>query len=249
MEFLNIHSSTYNSPAFVGAEPTDRATWLCLLFFCIGQENGGTIDNCGGWSDRKWQQLVRVTLEETGRTTELWEWLETEGGGRSLKVAFYPTDAEQKVIAARKSGRAGGLAKAGATGTRPSQPQAPAKQQPAQPGSERPTKGNGMEGNGREGNESAPRARDADARSELPTSLDTPPVREAWQRWLVHWSQTFNDSRPMPEQTAHIHLQKLAEFGAEQAPAAIDNAIAKRMRVPLLPFPDRNQGPNGAAMR
>lgn len=101
MDWLNIHVSTLDSEAFVGAEPVDRATWLCLMRFCCGQENGGVIPQAREWSDRKWQQVCRVTLEEVVRECALWSW--TEDG--SLRVNFYPEEKEREVKTKRVAGK------------------------------------------------------------------------------------------------------------------------------------------------
>lgn len=107
MEWLNIHASFLDSPEFIGSEPTDRATWICLLRYCAGQENGGIIADAGSWGDRKWQQLARVTLREVRRESALWKW---EDG--KLIVAAYPADKEELVkqrrSVARKNGMRGG---------------------------------------------------------------------------------------------------------------------------------------------
>ena len=89
MNWLNIELTTLRSEAFVGCEPTDRATWLCLMAYCADQENGGTIQNAETWGDRKWMQLVGITKEASRRDCDLWRW-----NGGSLFVAFYPTDKE-----------------------------------------------------------------------------------------------------------------------------------------------------------
>lgn len=267
MDFLNIHIRTLLSEEFVGAAPTERATWLCLLGYCIVQENGGIIADCSDWSDRKWQQVVRVTKEETEAETELWEWIETGDGTRGLKVAFYPTEAETKVRAKRIAGRLGGQstsqakseaarlnlgsAKQAAKQPPPTPPSEPPSTPPSRAPSTAPTEQEQEREQEQEGNESAARARasDANQRTSLPSSLDTEPMREAWQSWRVYWVQTFNAGKPMTEQTAHIHLQKLAKIGAANAPAAIENAIGKRLRLPAEPFQTGSRLPNGAAMR
>lgn len=106
MEWLNIHVSMLDSPEFLGSEPVDRATWLCLLRYCIGQENGGRILGAAEWGDRKWQQLVRVTLAEVQRQSSLW-WLE-DG---ALVVAGYPKARERQVKQGRKNAYAGAMAR------------------------------------------------------------------------------------------------------------------------------------------
>jgi hypothetical protein len=99
MEWINIHSATLNSPEFLGSEPIDRATWLMLLHFCCTQENGGRIQGCQDWGDRRWQQICRVTHREVGRSCELWNW-----DGKDLVVSFYPEKKEREVQAKRLAG-------------------------------------------------------------------------------------------------------------------------------------------------
>jgi hypothetical protein len=107
MNWLNIETTTLDSEEFVGSEPTARATWLCLFRFCAGQENGGVIEACKGWSDRKWQQLARVTQAEVLAESALWKW-----EGENLRLWAYPTDKETEVKhrrnRARTNGRLGG---------------------------------------------------------------------------------------------------------------------------------------------
>jgi hypothetical protein len=67
MIWLNLNVATLDSEEFVGSDPVERATWLCLLRYCVGQENGGRIAGCKKWKDSHWQQLCRVTLREIFR--------------------------------------------------------------------------------------------------------------------------------------------------------------------------------------
>jgi hypothetical protein len=99
MEWLNIHGSTLRSAAFIGAEPIDRATWLCLLAFCANQENAGRIANCDDWGDRRWQQVAGVTSKEVRRSSELWTW-----DGKDIVVEFYPTKKEAEIRSKRQAG-------------------------------------------------------------------------------------------------------------------------------------------------
>lgn len=103
MEWLNLHTSTLDSPQFVGAEPAERATWLCLLRYCVGQENGGRIALCRGWNDRRWQQLCRVMKREVIGPSDLWEW-----DGDDLVVWAYPVNKEEEVKRNRSNGAKGG---------------------------------------------------------------------------------------------------------------------------------------------
>jgi hypothetical protein len=107
MNWINIETATLDSEEFVGSDPTERATWLCLLRFCAGQENGGIIKNCRTWPDRKWQQLARVMQAEVERETALWNWVDDD-----LHLWRYPTDKETEVKhrreRARTNGKSGG---------------------------------------------------------------------------------------------------------------------------------------------
>lgn len=110
MNWLNLNIQTLDSENFLGSEPVDRATWLCLLRYCIGQENGGIIEDCREWGDRKWQQLVRVTKKEAMRECDLWAW-----HGSDLIVWGYPVEKEgeiqQKRERAKTNGAKGGRPK------------------------------------------------------------------------------------------------------------------------------------------
>lgn len=99
MEWLNLHVSVLDSVEFVGCEPVEQATWLKLLRFAIGQENGGRIAGCKSWKDRKWQQLTRCTKREVGAECDLWEW-----DGDDLLVTFYPVEKEEEVQRMRSLG-------------------------------------------------------------------------------------------------------------------------------------------------
>lgn len=141
MEWLNLHTSVLDSPEVLGEEPINRATWLFLLRYCIGQENKGRICGAVSWGDRKWQQLVRVTLAEVKADSSLWAWR-----GDDLEVKLYPHDKErevkQKRISARRNGNRGGRPKKTNVGL----PQKPTSVNSAK------AEGKGMEGegNGRE---------------------------------------------------------------------------------------------------
>ena len=103
MEWLNLHVSVLDSDEVKGSEPIDRATWLMLLRYCAGQENGGVIIECREWADRKWQQLCAVTRAEIERNSILWSW-----DGDNLVLNHYPAEKEHEVKTNRKNGRKGG---------------------------------------------------------------------------------------------------------------------------------------------
>ncbi|MBU6170571.1 MAG: hypothetical protein KGQ87_03640 [Verrucomicrobia bacterium] len=100
MNWLNLSTQTLDSENFLGSDPVGRATWLCLLRYCIGQENGGIITACDAWADRKWQQLVRVTKEEVMQTCDLWSW-----EGDRLIVWGYPKEKEDEIQHLRHLGK------------------------------------------------------------------------------------------------------------------------------------------------
>ena len=105
MRWLNIEIANLRSPAFVGAEPVERATWLSLLAYCADQENGGRIAECRSWKDRQWQQTCGITQAEAEAESGLWKW-----HGDQLVVEFYPFAKQAEVQAKRSSGSMGGKA-------------------------------------------------------------------------------------------------------------------------------------------
>ena len=110
MNWINIHTDTLRSEAYLGADPVERATWLNLLAWCCAQENGGVIEDCREWKDRMWQQLCGVTKSEVETDTRLYSF-----EGQNLVVEFYPEDMEQKVKKLRSNGRKGGRPKKAAS--------------------------------------------------------------------------------------------------------------------------------------
>lgn len=150
MEWLNLHTSVLDSAEFLHAEPTQRATWLCLQRYCIGQENSGRIIGAKSWKDRIWQQLCRVTIKEIQDDCGLWSW-----EGDDLLVAFYNLESERKVQRLR-----GQAASAGhASWNKRSSPQGEPTAEPygSNGGSGLgDAKGKERKGNGREGNEIPP---------------------------------------------------------------------------------------------
>lgn len=104
MDWLNLHIPTVlRSAEFIGSEPVDRSTHVMLLAFCAFQENGGIIQGCRDWKDRKWQQIAAVTREEVKRECDLWTW-----NGDDLHVNFYPAEKEVIVKAKRELARENG---------------------------------------------------------------------------------------------------------------------------------------------
>ena len=106
MDWINIHRTTLSTEEFLGCDPVQRATWLCLLAYCVDQENGGTIRDAGAWGDRRWQQIIRVTKAEAQDKCPLWSW-----DGLDLTVWAYPIEKEIMVQQKPGAGRLGGSAK------------------------------------------------------------------------------------------------------------------------------------------
>jgi len=100
MNWINIRTEFLQGERFRGCEPTDRATWLCLLGYCHSQENHGVLVNCRDWPDRKWQQVVAVTKEEVNRSCGLWFW-----DGDDLVVREYPVEKQAEISAKREAGK------------------------------------------------------------------------------------------------------------------------------------------------
>lgn len=103
MNWININVTVIDSEEFLGATPTERATWLCLIRYCAGQENGGRIEGAKHWKDRKWQQVVRVTSREVSAKCDLWTW-----EGDDIVVTYYPGDKEAEVRQRREIAKANG---------------------------------------------------------------------------------------------------------------------------------------------
>ena len=138
MEWLNLHASTLDSEQFVRADPVARATWLCLLRYCIGQENGGKIIGAASWTDRDWLQVAKVTKSEACAESPLWKW-----EGHDILVWSYPSEKEAVVQRKREVS-----ASNGAKGGRPRTHRKPSGN-PDQTHEEPSAK---AEGNGREWN-------------------------------------------------------------------------------------------------
>lgn len=103
MNWINIHTDTLRDSIFIGAEPLERATWICLLGWSCTQENGGVIEDCKTWSDRRWQQTCGVTKEEIENGDGLFFFQ-----GNDLVITYYPKDHENTVKSKREAGKKGG---------------------------------------------------------------------------------------------------------------------------------------------
>lgn len=112
MEYLSIPVRLFRSAEYIGADPVVRATWLALLGWCCQQENGGVIEGCAPWGDRRWMQTCGVTEEEVWLESELYWW-----EGDNLVVMGYPQEIQEVLSAkrdlARANGKKGGRPKKG----------------------------------------------------------------------------------------------------------------------------------------
>ncbi len=100
MRYVNLSVETLTSESFLGSEPVDRATWVCLLRYCAQHETGGIIKSAADWGDRKWMQLCGITKEEAHRESSLWYW-----NGTDLVVNHYPVEQEEAAKARREAGK------------------------------------------------------------------------------------------------------------------------------------------------
>ena len=104
MKYLGILTSARTAPEFVGVDPVQRATWLCLMLFCAEHETGGVISGCRSWGDRRWMQTCGVTKSEIMVESTLFHFI-----GNDLSVWGYQDEYEASVLARREAGRKGGL--------------------------------------------------------------------------------------------------------------------------------------------
>ena len=200
MDWLNIHRSTLGDERFLGCDPVQRATWLCLMAYCADQENGGRIDGAASWADRKWQQVVRVTKVEAEDVCPLWVW-----DGDSLIVWAYPIEKEEEVKRNRINGRTGGrptkpknnqVVTSGLTNTEThEEPPAPISAE-----TERNRKGIG-----REEEEPARGIPPADHSDLIPGKLRSMEFANAWQSWMA-----YQEEKGFPVQRTQAKFALLA---------------------------------------
>lgn len=180
MEFANIRCQVTRTEEFADSEPTERATWFSMLCYCCSMENGGRIEDCRDWKNRKWEQMMGITKEEAEATCKLWTW-----EGNDIVVTFYPIEAEQKVRAKSSAGRLGGI-KSGLVRQNRSTNEAPENllqaenEAPEKPASSTPEAApesclNKRKGNEREENEIKPKGREGNETG-APVTQPQPPA-------------------------------------------------------------------------
>jgi len=100
MVFINIHVSAIDSVEFQSADDSGQATWLKLMRFLCGQEDGDRVRGAANWTDRTWMRTCGVSRKDVNQACQLWRW-----DGLDLIVKFYPHEAEAAIKAKRKAGK------------------------------------------------------------------------------------------------------------------------------------------------
>lgn len=98
MEYINIPLYVIRSNEYIGADPTQRATWLSLIAWSCDQENMGRIAGARSWGDRRWMQSCGVMASEVAESCGLFRW-----DGDDLVISFYPADAQREIERKGKS--------------------------------------------------------------------------------------------------------------------------------------------------
>ena len=209
MRWLNIEIANLRSPAFVGAEPVERATWLSLLAYCSDQENGGVIKGCREWKDRQWQMTCGVLASEVTAQAQLWEWR-----GRDLRIAFYPVAKEAEVQAKREFASRGGRASGEAR--REAQLEAQLEAGGSQDG-EADLERKGKERNVMEGKEK-------EVGVEFPANLQSADFGAAWESYLAY--RKSSRLKSLAPASVQAQLKNLSEMGHDEAIEAIHQSIA-----------------------
>lgn len=80
------------------------------------------------------------------------------------------------------------------------------------------------------------------SRGHLPESLDCPEFADLWERWRLHWAESFGRGRAMPMATEDSQLRTLAGVGPAEAIKWVENAIEKGLRTPCEPFRNSHGG-------
>jgi hypothetical protein len=209
MRWLNIEIANLRSPAFVGAEPVERATWLSLLAYCADQENGGVIKGCREWKDRQWQMTCGVLASEVSSQAQLWEWR-----GRDLRIAFYPVAKEAEVQAKREFASRGGRASGEAR--REAQLEAQLEAGGSQDG-EADLERKGKERKVMEGKEK-------EVGVEFPANLQSADFGAAWESYLAY--RKSSRLKSLAPASIQAQLRNLSEMGHDEAIEAINQSIA-----------------------
>ena len=114
MDWVPIKVQDLRTPQFLSASQADRGTWLSLLAYCAGAENGGRIKGMGEWTPQTVERVIGIGLADVETESALWSW-----DGVDLVVLNYPHDAERRVEASRVAGKRGAAARWGKEDSEP----------------------------------------------------------------------------------------------------------------------------------
>lgn len=193
MNWLNINTDTLRTTEFLGQEPRERGTWLCLIGWCCTQENGGIIEGAKLWKDRMWQQLCGVTKDEVETANSLFEFVDND-----LHIYFYPIEQQSKVTTSRSNGKKGGRPPKKPTGnpeetqsiTQPHNPELNVKESKVK------------EGNSKVSKEVAA----------LPFGSEE--FKDVWSEWLTYLKQKRKTPTQITITKQHKQLKTLSETDA-----------------------------------
>ena len=216
MNWINIHTDTLRSEAYLGAEPVERATWLNLMGWCCSQENSGIIVGAADWPDRKWQQLCGITKEEATLVSELYR-LGTNG---DLTVSLYPIDKQEEVLIKRLTAKINGK-----KGGRPpketqAKPTSVILDNPEEPTLQTVKRREGKE-KGIERKEKEKEIPPNPKGEVLPHGGD---FAESWKRWQRHRKEI---KKPLQPTMIESQLKKLSKMSESDAVAMIEHTIEK----------------------
>lgn len=99
MDFIWLKTSFLRSAEFLNADKDAKGTWICVMGYCVEQENHGRIVGGETWEDRQWQRAAGIDADDIKQGFPL---LKIENG--DVIVAGYPDDKQTEVEAKRISG-------------------------------------------------------------------------------------------------------------------------------------------------
>ena len=102
MNWFNFDMMVLRSEPFITASLEQRGAWLCLVGYCLNQENDGQILHCQKWTDMHWIQACGVPEKVVKEASPLWFW-----NGDSLRPYAYPIGHQHQAQADRKNGQKG----------------------------------------------------------------------------------------------------------------------------------------------
>lgn len=235
MNWLNLELTTLRSEQFLGSEPVERATWLCLMAYCADQENGGVIDGADEWGDRKWMQLVGVTAKETRAPSLLWHWK-----GSNLALWGYPVDKQSEVQRLRSQAKNAARKRWGNAKAMPQGMPKGNGSGNAEVEVEVEVEGNKKDARGAGVVKKRTRAQshdDAVNNMVMPDELTTQEFCDIFGMYL---DERRAGGKYATTRSIKVMLNKLSKVPVEQAIEAVENSIANGWQGV---FPERNKAP------